>query len=1070
MANVFDAYYLWLGIPPEDQPPHHYRLLGIRLFDDNAEVIQNAADQRMAHLRSFQTGKHSALSQRLLNEVATARVCLLNPQKKAAYDASLRARLAAAAPPEDQPESAVDPNLASLFEQASSAPSLAARTARPPRRSPVRSWIITGLTASVMLLMAGVVAWLLQSSPPDAPPTGETTSRANLSGKPPVAVAPPKTPSRLIFTWPLDQRRNARLEIDGKSQNIPAIEMSKSESFEVVVEPGSHAVSIACDGFKPFARQVAVGGNEAFPVEVTLEPAPADAGTSADSKGTADHSPPVDLDKREAGKSDNVATPEPEPKPSPAKAERPPVAAANAGPAKLPIPDDSAQAEARAALREKYKKEYNSKQGPARLALAAHLILLGRDLSAKPIEQYAVFSEAGELAMRQGDCLLAFLAVDELAKRFEINASKKKAAVLGIATRRARTPAAEALMIESAVTEAEQSLAAGQFEAWPAALHQLEAAIPKKSPLIQALRERESRLNGLSELHAARDAAAKKLEAELNDTAANFELGRYYCLVKKDWDAGLPLLAKNGKGPLSTAAARVVSQPSETDAQVALANAWWELADAERDGPLGVLMQQAAAHWYEQAMPRLAGNDLDKVEQRLLDGTSPREPNRQPFAVPLHGLAGSAFMLPAKFSGNVAAKEFATIGGKASLEYGRIGSASYVHEFELTFTAPKGTLDFYYGDSREGAKMAFFWNAENGSFRCQPQTYRGNWWFWGGSRDYKPGQRQRFTLYVNANQQMLYDEGAHIANSGAHATDLQFRIHASDDLKAVISRCEFRPWLAADAQRSGCSMPPSRIAGDWRETALRLHARNFGLSDHPAMAAPAPFVIPSTGTAMQWIAPGSFDRLGGKDRKDTTTVNITRGFWIARYEMTQGEWTALASNNPSEVVGSPFLPVDSVSWEDTGKYCAMLTQQESRAKRIPPQYVYRLPTEAEWEYACRAGSTDEFSVEAGGFWCAANGRRPHEVGEGSANKNGLYDMHGNVPEWCLDAWRDEPETPVRRVTDPFVRPKDNNELFVVRGGGWWNGPPGCSSYSREACKSLPGGYRGFRIVLGPALP
>jgi hypothetical protein len=87
---AFDPYYTWLAIAPEEQPPDHYRLLGLRRFEENLEVIENAADQRMMHLRNFQAGQHSALSQKLLNEVAAARVRLLNPEKKRGYDAQLR--------------------------------------------------------------------------------------------------------------------------------------------------------------------------------------------------------------------------------------------------------------------------------------------------------------------------------------------------------------------------------------------------------------------------------------------------------------------------------------------------------------------------------------------------------------------------------------------------------------------------------------------------------------------------------------------------------------------------------------------------------------------------------------------------------------------------------------------------------------------------------------------------------------------------------------------------------------------------------------------------------------------
>ena len=90
MADSFDPYHKWLGIPPKDQPPNHYRLLAIELFESDPDVIESAADQRMAHVRTFQAGQNSVLSQRILNELSAAKICLLNPQKKADYDRQLR--------------------------------------------------------------------------------------------------------------------------------------------------------------------------------------------------------------------------------------------------------------------------------------------------------------------------------------------------------------------------------------------------------------------------------------------------------------------------------------------------------------------------------------------------------------------------------------------------------------------------------------------------------------------------------------------------------------------------------------------------------------------------------------------------------------------------------------------------------------------------------------------------------------------------------------------------------------------------------------------------------------------
>ena len=95
MPEPFDPYRKWLGIPPRDQPPHHYRLLGIAAFEDDPDVIENAAARQMRHLRTFQASKHAVQSQRLLSEIASAKLCLLDPASKAAYDQQLRVALAA---------------------------------------------------------------------------------------------------------------------------------------------------------------------------------------------------------------------------------------------------------------------------------------------------------------------------------------------------------------------------------------------------------------------------------------------------------------------------------------------------------------------------------------------------------------------------------------------------------------------------------------------------------------------------------------------------------------------------------------------------------------------------------------------------------------------------------------------------------------------------------------------------------------------------------------------------------------------------------------------------------------
>jgi hypothetical protein len=93
MSESFDAYHKWLAIPPSEQPPNHYRLLGLSLFESDPEVIAIAADRQMSHVQTYKNGPRAELSQTLLNEIATAKLCLLKPQRKEAYDCQLRERL-----------------------------------------------------------------------------------------------------------------------------------------------------------------------------------------------------------------------------------------------------------------------------------------------------------------------------------------------------------------------------------------------------------------------------------------------------------------------------------------------------------------------------------------------------------------------------------------------------------------------------------------------------------------------------------------------------------------------------------------------------------------------------------------------------------------------------------------------------------------------------------------------------------------------------------------------------------------------------------------------------------------
>jgi formylglycine-generating enzyme required for sulfatase activity len=221
------------------------------------------------------------------------------------------------------------------------------------------------------------------------------------------------------------------------------------------------------------------------------------------------------------------------------------------------------------------------------------------------------------------------------------------------------------------------------------------------------------------------------------------------------------------------------------------------------------------------------------------------------------------------------------------------------------------------------------------------------------------------------------------------------------------------------------------------------------------------------------IPAGSFQMgstQGAPHEQPVHTVHITRPFWIGKYEVAQAEWQAVMANNPSHFVG-PNRPVEMVSWHDAMAYCAALTTREQAAGRLPVGYQYRLPTEAEWEYCCRAGTTTEWNVGnslscglANFDYCVG---QTANVGSYGPNAWGLHDMHGNIWEWCLDAWDGSANYPSSAVSDPYV---SSGPIRVIRSGCWFGIGSNCRSAVRYGGVLVYRSYGiGFRIVLAPIL-
>jgi formylglycine-generating enzyme required for sulfatase activity len=249
----------------------------------------------------------------------------------------------------------------------------------------------------------------------------------------------------------------------------------------------------------------------------------------------------------------------------------------------------------------------------------------------------------------------------------------------------------------------------------------------------------------------------------------------------------------------------------------------------------------------------------------------------------------------------------------------------------------------------------------------------------------------------------------------------------------------------------------------------------------PAQTQPSPASKNKVPDSFVWIEGGTF--MMGSPNNEPGRVNDcsefqdkvkVTGFFMGKYQVTQKEYQALMGVNPSHFKGEN-LPVENVSWYDAVKYCNKLNLKEG----LSPAYEvwggkikwnkfsssYRLPTEAEWEYACRAGTTTAYNTGANisdntGWYVDNSGGKTHPVGQKPANAWGLFDMHGNVWEWCSD-WYEE----IRKgAWNPGGA--DTGTERATRGGSWADG----GEYLRSACRfgispKEQCNYNGFRLVL-----
>jgi formylglycine-generating enzyme required for sulfatase activity len=199
--------------------------------------------------------------------------------------------------------------------------------------------------------------------------------------------------------------------------------------------------------------------------------------------------------------------------------------------------------------------------------------------------------------------------------------------------------------------------------------------------------------------------------------------------------------------------------------------------------------------------------------------------------------------------------------------------------------------------------------------------------------------------------------------------------------------------------------------------------------------------------AFAWCPPGTFmmgSEKGSHDEQPVHKVTLTKGFYMGVSPVTQAQWVAVMGSNPSQFKG-PVRPVEQVIWDDCQAFCEKLRQ--ATGKQV------RLPSEAQWEYACRAGTTSEYytgdeeaALQKAGWYRLNAGGETHPVEKLAANAWGLFDMHGNVWEWCQDCYAAYAEGD---QTEPSGLRERSDGHIILRGGSWFNNARVCRAANRS---------------------
>jgi len=603
MTLAFDPYQQWLGITREEQPANYYRMLGVRLFESDPQVIHAAAERKMAYVRARAAGPQAVQGRQVLAELAAARQCLSDPQQKAVYDRGLTAASAppamvrpapstgmpAVAMPAAKPAVraprpiaiAVQPTPAPVWQCEPEAPAFGIQTGPSSYRPRPRSGSGVGIFAGLALAAAAGVGgyfYAQHQKPPIAKVIPEVTTATPVvesKAKVPV-VEPVKEPTKTITKTPVKTAPVVTTKTPVKTTPVEVVAPVTPPPV-VVNNPPSRDPG-------EFDDPAIIRRPRSFGGRFDLSSLVAAAGAS---------------DPEAAAK---IVDPEMFPLLK----------------QKLPVPGASEQSKALNAIRATFRKDYQSAVQPAaKVTLARTLLSEAARSIDDATSRFVYLAEARDLAIDGSSPALSMQMVDTLSRMYAIDPVGMKYSTLSRGAGSAKTNVAQRSISTNALAMIETAIVANDFDSANRLLELglSSARTAKDGKLVKLASELRGELKSVTEQFQQAETARATLAKTPEDAEANLTLGRYLSRAG-DWTEALPYLAKGTDVKLAGLAARDLAKPTVAVEQRGIGDAWWDLGEGADEGTRGQYRQRAC-HWYEQAVGKLDSLAKFQVEFRL---------------------------------------------------------------------------------------------------------------------------------------------------------------------------------------------------------------------------------------------------------------------------------------------------------------------------------------------------------------------------------------------------------------------------------------------------------------------